>query len=82
MLITFRVANFLSFNEEEEFSMLAGKQRKPVRPAVPLATGVEALKFAVIYGAIASGKSNLLRSIDFAKRVILYGIKEASFFPC
>jgi hypothetical protein len=80
MLITFRVANFLSFNEEEEFSMLAGKQRKPVRPAVPLATGVEALKLAVIYGANASGKSNLVRSIDFAKRVILYGLKEASSF--
>lgn len=76
MLITFRVANFLSFNEEEEFSMLAGKQRKPVRPAVPLATGVEALKLAVIYGANASGKSNLVRSIDFARSVITWGLKQ------
>lgn len=76
MLITFRVANFLSFNEEEEFSMLAGKQRKPVRPAVPLATGVEALKLAVVYGANASGKSNLVRSIDFARSVITWGLKQ------
>lgn len=78
MLITFRVANFLSFNEEEEFSMLAGKQRKPVRPAVPLATGVEALKLAVVYGANASGKSNLVRSIDFAKKMIVDGVKYTS----
>lgn len=80
MLITFRVANFLSFNEEEEFSMLAGKVRKPIRPAVPLATGLEALKLAVIYGANASGKSNLVRSIDFAKKVIVNGVKEATSF--
>ncbi|MDX2071756.1 MAG: ATP-binding protein [Haliscomenobacter sp.] len=75
MLITFRVSNFLSFNEEEEFSMLAGKVRKPVRPAVTLATGVEALKLAVIYGANASGKSNLIKAIDFAHKTILRGIK-------
>lgn len=80
MLITFRVANFLSFNEEEEFSMLAGKQRKPVRPAVPLATGVEALKLAVIYGANASGKSNLVRSIDFALSIITRGFKQVTSY--
>ena len=80
MLITFRVANFLSFNEEEEFSMLAGKQRKPVRPAVPLAKGVEALKLAVIYGANASGKSNLVRSIDFALSIITRGFKQVNSY--
>jgi AAA15 family ATPase/GTPase len=74
MLITFRVSNFLSFNEEEEFSMLAGKVRKPVRPAVPIKEGrtsIEALRLAVIYGANASGKSNLVKAIDFEKVVIV-----------
>ena len=76
MLITFRVSNFLSFNEEEEFSMLAGKVRKPVRPAVTIGTGVDVLKMAVVYGANASGKSNLVRSIDFALGIITRGFKQ------
>ncbi len=80
MLITFRVSNFLSFNEEEEFSMLAGKVRKPVRPAVTIGTGVDVLKMAVVYGANASGKSNLVRSIDFAKKVIVNGAKNVVSF--
>ncbi|WP_421798684.1 AAA family ATPase [Haliscomenobacter sp.] len=80
MLITFRVANFLSFNAEEEFSMLAGKVRKPVRPAVTIGTGVDVLKMAVVYGANASGKSNLVRSIDFAKKVIVNGVKNVVSF--
>ena len=56
--------------------MLAGKVRKPVRPAVTIGTGVDVLKMAVVYGANASGKSNLVRSIDFALGIITRGFKQ------
>jgi AAA15 family ATPase/GTPase len=78
MLITFRVDNFLSFNAEIEFSMLAGQVRQPTNHVITHGTGrsrVEILKTAVIYGANASGKSNLIKAMDFGKQVILRGIK-------
>jgi uncharacterized protein len=78
MLITFRVSNFLSFNDEAELSMQAGPQRN--LPSHYISTGsgrndVNILKTAVIYGANASGKSNLIKAMDFAKKVIVNGIK-------
>jgi AAA15 family ATPase/GTPase len=38
-------------------------------------TGIDTLRSAIIYGANASGKSNLIRSINFAKNYILGGSK-------
>jgi uncharacterized protein len=83
MLITFRVSNFLSFNDEAELSMQAGQQRN--LPSHYISTGsgrndVNILKTAVIYGANASGKSNLIKAMDFAKKVIVNGIKSETTF--
>jgi uncharacterized protein len=83
MLITFRVSNFLSFNDEAELSMQAGPQRN--LPSHYISTGsgrndVNILKTAVIYGANASGKSNLIKAMDFAKKVIVNGIKSETTF--
>lgn len=75
MLITFRVSNFLSFYEEAEFSMLAGQVKLKGNHVTALGKNKpDALKVALIYGANASGKSNLLKAIDFARRILLYGI--------
>lgn len=72
MLIRFVVSNFLSFNEEREFSMIAGnfKTHKHHVYALPK---LNILKAAAIYGANGAGKSNLIKSIEYLKELILDG---------
>lgn len=75
MLIRFTVENFLSFRDRVSFSMIPGKGTlKPNHKAKPV-RGISALKTAVIFGANASGKSNLIKAIDFGKTLILRGTK-------
>jgi len=80
VLIRFNVKNFLSFdkrddNKSEEFSMIAGKVRnKPEH--IYDNKEIKLLKFAAVYGANASGKSNLVRTIDFARKTILTGLPD------
>lgn len=78
MLIRFNVKNFLSFSEREdgkseEFSMIAGKVRNK-KSHVYDDEKIKLLKFAAIYGANAAGKSNLVKALDFMKKIILYGL--------
>ncbi len=78
MLIRFNVKNFLSFSEREdgkseEFSMIAGKVRNK-KEHVQDDGKIKLLKFAAIYGANASGKSNLVKALGFMKRVVLQGL--------
>lgn len=73
MLSDFKVSNFLSFDEEQTFSMEAGKVRNKIN-RVYLDDKFKLLKFMAIYGANASGKSNLVSAFDFAQTVIVRGI--------
>jgi AAA15 family ATPase/GTPase len=79
MLITFKVENFMSFDKETVFSMVAGNaENHPthiIKGKKQDSLAVDVLKAAVIYGANASGKSNLLKAVDFAKQIIVSGIK-------
>lgn len=80
MLIRFNVKNFLSFStredgKSEEFSMLAGKVRSK-KEHIYDDEKIKLLKFAAVYGANASGKSNLVKAMDFMKRVIVRGLPE------
>lgn len=75
MLIRFSIENFLSFKDREVFSLIPGRgtlkshhKSKPIK-------GTSALKTAVVYGANASGKSNLIKAIEFGKELILKGNK-------
>ena len=75
MLIRFNVENFLSFNDEAEFSLIANKERRlPLH--VVKGDGVNILKSSVIYGANASGKTNLVKAIEFSQKVIVKGIEK------
>lgn len=65
MLMRFKVGNFLSFNDVQEFSMLAGKVRSKLE-RVSIDDSVKLLKFAAIFGANASGKSNMVAAMRFA----------------
>lgn len=73
MLIRFKVSNFLSFNEQQEFSMIAGATKKKENHLIT-EENLKLLKFSAIYGANASGKSNLLKAINFGKNIILRGL--------
>ncbi|MCY1152687.1 MAG: AAA family ATPase [Sphaerochaetaceae bacterium] len=77
MLIRFNVENFLSFNDNQEFSMIPGKTRTN-SDRLYYDGSLKLLKFAALYGANASGKSNLIKAIDFAKTTILNEIPSQS----
>ncbi|HEX3016755.1 MAG TPA: ATP/GTP-binding protein [Caproicibacter sp.] len=75
MLIRFNVGNFLSFNSTQEFSMIGGKARNKTEH-IYNDRNLKLLKFAAIYGANASGKSNLLKAISFARETIINGLPD------
>lgn len=76
MLIRFTVENYRSFNERQVFSMAAGKHTRH-KEQVVVANGKRLLKAGVVFGANASGKSNLIKAINFGKNVALKGIKNS-----
>ena len=76
MLIRFTVENYRSFNERQVFSMAAGKHTRH-KEQVVVANGKRLLKAGVVFGANASGKSNLIKAINFGKNVALTGIKNS-----
>ena len=77
MLISFTVSNFRSFDKEERFSMVAGKARNfSERTNRISSANVKLIKFKAVYGANASGKSNLVRAIDFMQHLSLIHISE------
>lgn len=73
MLVNFRVDNFLSFNEISTFTMTLGKSKLHQRNIIKR-DPINLLKFAALYGANASGKSNFVDSIKFARKFIVDGI--------
>ncbi|PJB71089.1 MAG: ATP-binding protein [Alphaproteobacteria bacterium CG_4_9_14_3_um_filter_47_13] len=70
MLVEFSVGNYRSFKERQTFSMIAGK-----KPSHEFKTGFKSperlLTSAVLLGANASGKSNLIKAMDFFKGFVV-----------
>lgn len=78
MLIRFVVSNFMSFKDETEFNMLPSKgngSRQLKDHIKKTKSGVDVLKTAAIYGANASGKSNLLKAIEYLRDLVIYNNK-------
>jgi AAA15 family ATPase/GTPase len=75
MLIRFSVENFLSFSDKQYFSLLPGKGTLKSEHKTKKVKGVTVLKTAILFGANASGKSNLIKAIDFGKKLVLKGTK-------
>jgi len=75
MLIRLTIENILSFKDRTELSFIPGRGRiLPAHKIEPKSkTGIKVLKGGVVYGANASGKSNLVKVIDFAKDFITRG---------
>ncbi len=69
MLVDFRVANFLSFKEEQVLSMVASSDRS-LCENVAEAAGFRLLRSAAVYGPNAAGKSNLIKALEFARSLV------------
>ena len=66
MLIRFSVSNFLSFDGNQELSLEAGKARK-FSDRLYVNRRLKVVKCEALFGANASGKSNLIDAIRFVK---------------
>ncbi len=78
MLIQFTVENYLSFKDKTVFSMLAGSDESHPAHLIREATGKKKniVRASALYGANASGKSNLVKAMKFAQNLILNGSKQ------
>ncbi len=74
MLIRVSVENFKSFDKREELSMVSSSKIQGNKSHKIKIKQISLLKNAVVYGANASGKSNLFRVFDFIKATITEGI--------
>lgn len=83
MLIRFSVENFKSFHDRQELVMIPAKRLKSNKEHVISLNKVSVLRNATIYGANASGKTNIIDAIRFAKQAVTKKIPlEASKMYC
>ncbi|SHH57086.1 hypothetical protein SAMN02745823_00327 [Sporobacter termitidis DSM 10068] len=71
MLIQFSVENYLSIKDKVTFSMLAGADKKHPSHVIDTDDKKKCLKAAVLYGANASGKSNVLNAFWYMANFVL-----------
>ena len=72
MLIDYRFSNFRSFKRESSLSMEAGRQTT-LNENLIRDYNLRTVPSAVIYGANASGKSNIIMSLAVMKEIVLTG---------
>ncbi|MCP4610040.1 MAG: AAA family ATPase, partial [Planctomycetes bacterium] len=82
MLIRFNVENYRSFKDLVTFSMVAAKlsakhKELDINNLFPISNSINLLKSAAIYGANASGKSNLLDAVGFMRQFVLTSSRES-----
>lgn len=74
MLVEFRTKNFRSLRDEQVLSLVASTD-KTLKDANTLPTQLKAaphlVRSAVIYGANASGKSNLIKALQYMRGVVM-----------
>jgi AAA15 family ATPase/GTPase len=71
MLIRFSAKNYLSLREEQELSLVASGLSDSVQGLIPVLGGKnQLLTVAALYGANASGKSNVLNVLHFIKTIV------------
>ena len=78
MLIKISVENFKSFDKREELSMISSSKVQVNKNHRVKIKQTNLLKNAVVYGANASGKSNLVAVFAFIKEVLMEGLPMGS----
>lgn len=81
MLIEFSVQNFRSIKEKQTLSMVASTRDNTlpshlIDPQTPGLSKTKLLKSAAIYGANASGKSNIFKAAQFMRDYIVKSATE------
>jgi uncharacterized protein len=71
MLLQFSVSNFRSFKDEQFITMIPAKVKGHGGNIAHVASGLDVLRSAVIYGANASGKSNFVKALGALKSLVL-----------
>lgn len=83
MLIRFTVENFKSLNDKQELVLIPAKRLKKSKEHVIELDNLSLLRNATIYGANASGKTNIIEAMRFVKYVVTNKIpNEASRMFC
>lgn len=81
MILEFNVSNFLSMRDESKISFVATTLKESLSEpsdTFPLSdTGISLVRSAAIYGANASGKTNVLKAIHFYKQFIMNSFKNS-----
>ena len=70
MLVRFVLENVFSFGKRKEFSTIPNTRLKTLKEHIYNIDNFEILKLSSIYGANGSGKSNLIKSLDYLKLFI------------
>ncbi len=76
MLVEFSVTNWRSFKDKATLSMIASRERQHSNHLTKVQMGRNRLNItplAMIYGANASGKSNLFKALSFVRKFIIMG---------
>jgi len=78
MLVEFTVGNYLSFKERKTLSLVATSIKEHKDTNIIHSGRVNLLKGAVVYGANASGKSNLIKAMSNMRRLVLKSVELSS----
>ncbi|WP_353122742.1 AAA family ATPase, partial [Planktothrix agardhii] len=78
MLIEFRVANYISIGEEQVLSLVPAPKQKEHYENIIQRGKHQALNAVAIYGANASGKSNLLKAMGILGKLINFSARFSS----
>jgi len=71
MIVNFNIKNFGSVKEQQTLSFEAEKTRHLENFYISKTKNLRLLKIALIYGANASGKTTILKAIDFLRYLVL-----------
>ncbi len=78
MLLEFSVGNFLSFRDKKTLDLSATAVKEYAETNLITFERCQLLRGAVIYGANASGKSNLIRAMSTMRRLVLQSFEQSS----
>lgn len=75
MLLNFAVTNYRSIKERQVFSLMAVEGLPHEESLIRSKDGIQILPVALLFGANASGKSNILRALGTMLRMVLKSVR-------
>ena len=75
MLLNFAVTNYRSIKERQVFSLMAVEGLPHEESLIRSMDGIQILPVALLFGANASGKSNILRALGTMRQMVLNSVR-------